>query len=212
MDNSHFGIDLAKLQESIFKQDIRWKYNTFLRNRFDIASFGLYAMGYKDAADHLVEHAPRIGQDFVVYPVMFLYRHYIELRLKDILYTSQKLQDLPVKKYLRHNILELWEKVMVTLKNVPGDYFGEFSPIVLDNIKDRLEEFNKLDPGSLSFRYPTDFDNIELSEKNIPFNIRQVQEVMGEISKFLDVTVYGLDCFLETKKDDETEMRREYDR
>lgn len=211
MDNSHFGIDLAKLQESIFKQDIRWKYNTFLRNRFDIASFGLYAMGYKDTADHLVEHATRIGQDFVVYPIMFLYRHYIELSLKNIFYISQQLQDLPVKEYREHNILILWEKVMIALKNVPGDYFGEFIPVVLDNIKDRLEEFNKLDPGSFSFRYPTDSDNIGLPEENIPFNIRQVQEVMSEISKFLDVTVYGLDCFLETKKEYETEMRREYD-
>ena len=212
MDNSNFDICIAKLSESIFKQDKRWQYNTFLLYRFNSVGFGFYGTSYKDTADYLVEHATRIGQDFVVYPIMFLYRHYIELRLKEMLYLLQKLQNMQVNEYKEHNILKLWKKTIATLQNTSnGDYYRECSPIVFDTIRDRLEEFNKLDPRSLSFRYPTDFDNPEFAEeRKTLFNLQQAKEVMGEIAKFLDGYTYGLDAFLEMKEEYEAAMRLEY--
>jgi len=45
-----------------------------------------YASGYLEAANLLVEKALETGQrtDTLIYPVAFLYRHYLELRLKEI--------------------------------------------------------------------------------------------------------------------------------
>src|SRR5690349_5555569 len=59
----------------------------FLSHR---ASFSKYAIGYKDAADGLIEQILQrdFGGDLQFYPIAFLYRHYIELRLKELLDTG----------------------------------------------------------------------------------------------------------------------------
>ena len=48
--------------------------------------WSLYARGYKQAADLLVMHIDERtrDQDTLVYPVLFLYRQYFELRLKHV--------------------------------------------------------------------------------------------------------------------------------
>src|SRR6266478_1683118 len=50
-------------------------------------SFSVYAIGYKDAADALIERVleKNFGADLQIYPIAFLYRHYLELRLKQLL-------------------------------------------------------------------------------------------------------------------------------
>ena len=53
-------------------------------------NFHAYAMGYKMAGDIIsdvvtgADRGHESTRDYVVYPVVFLYRHYIELRLKEI--------------------------------------------------------------------------------------------------------------------------------
>ena len=53
-----------------------------------------YALCYKHAADHLVSETNRINA-YIVYPVMFLYRHYLEIQLKTHLKAFQEYLVIP---------------------------------------------------------------------------------------------------------------------
>ena len=63
---------LAKLSESIFTPNPCWRNNAYVE-----PDWIAYVLGYREAADSIVENAEELGVDLLVYPVMFLYRHYL---------------------------------------------------------------------------------------------------------------------------------------
>ncbi|HHS8916416.1 TPA: hypothetical protein ACTVMT_005267, partial [Escherichia coli] len=58
-----------------------------------------YTEGYRRAADILINHIDESGrdQDFLVYPVLFLYRHHLELLIKQIIGLALALAEDPDK-------------------------------------------------------------------------------------------------------------------
>ncbi|MGB7572016.1 MAG: hypothetical protein WBL87_09700, partial [Methanothrix sp.] len=75
----------------------------------------LYSTGYKEAGDLLIENADN-HTDFLVYPIVFLYRHCIELRLKQISIEGNKLlktqvfteKEMKATLFREHNLDSLW--------------------------------------------------------------------------------------------------------
>lgn len=63
--------------------------------------FGIYALGYREAAELLGQRClnSRAEADSLVYPLVFLWRHYVELRLKELLrglnYIDQQSREFP---------------------------------------------------------------------------------------------------------------------
>ena len=79
-------------------------------------------MGYKRAGDLVAEHArTQLGQHTLVYPAVFLYRHYIELRLKEIVQGGNWLVGKPPEFPKHHNINDLWRKCRDNLEKVDED-------------------------------------------------------------------------------------------
>ena len=114
----------------------------------------LYATAYKEAAEKLVKDVitSRRQRDTLVYPIVFLYRHYIELRLKEIIRAGRKFLDEPGDFPKHHRVDELWpfakgiiERVFENAEDKPDFEFVEHI----------LAEFSRYDPESFSFRYPT---------------------------------------------------------
>jgi hypothetical protein len=71
--------------DQLFGPDEDWDNNACINFTFD--RFNLYARGYLQAAELLVETIVNTHRSphAVVYPIAFLYRHYLELRLKKII-------------------------------------------------------------------------------------------------------------------------------
>lgn len=114
--------DLPDSRDTLFTSAEDWWNNACL-NYFP-SGWSIYAIGYKDAADilvgHVDEHARRA--DALVYPIVFLYRQYLELALKDLIRQARNLlHDLePCPK--NHRIDELWTLCNSLLEQVsPGD-------------------------------------------------------------------------------------------
>lgn len=114
----------------------------------------IYADGYKKAADILVRDVLKTGtkKNFLIYPIIFLYRQYLELRLKEILRNSSiltgRVPDIPG----HHRIGDIWnacEKIILELQSANKD-----SSINLDIISQCIGEFQKYDPEATAFRYP----------------------------------------------------------
>lgn len=120
-------------------------------------TFSAYAFSYKLAADSIVlkyiNKPDSFYQSFQIFPVIFLYRQYLELKLKAIIYDSDELLKTDfLKKNLHHRLNDLWCEVKKILDKIPGSI--KQSAIIATG--QLITEFSLADPESYSFRYPTD--------------------------------------------------------
>jgi len=155
-----------------------------------------YISGYKQAADILVNHlgTSRGTLDTVVFPLLFLYRQYLELHLKDLVRRARKLlsREAPTKK-LDHRLLPLWRELRGMIEEIWPD--EDSRP--LEQIEDYLNQFSSVDPESFAFRYPESKAGKPSLQGLTHINVRRVAEIMQQVSKLLEGVGCALDVYLE---------------
>lgn len=111
----------------------------------------LMADGYREAADILVARADQEhrSRSVLIYPIIFLYRHFIELELKYLLCTYGPDVGLEPN-WTTHNIEALWSnaRTIIDRFSAPGEKEGT------DAVAKCIAEMSKIDPQSFTFRYP----------------------------------------------------------
>jgi hypothetical protein len=104
-----------------------------------------YQDGYRAAADAVLalfeERGTTFDADTLVYSLVFLYRHSLELHLKELLYHSST----PAE---NHNLKQLWEAMTAVLRQEIG-----VSEREVDVVGERILELHRLDAGSTAIRY-----------------------------------------------------------
>lgn len=172
---------LPSSEDRLFTSQEDWWNNACVNWCHD--GWGLYASGYKDAADLLVQHVEQrsSGQDSLVYPVLFLYRQYLELQIKDLIRQGRRLKEVSGDFPKHHHIGNLWEVCHKLLSEIsPGD-----SVAGLKEIARLIAEFSAVDPISMAFRYPQDIDGNPSLPGITHINLRNVRDVIGKISIIL---------------------------
>jgi hypothetical protein len=109
-----------------------------------------YISGYKDAADDLVEKVSytSLGESYV-FPIVFLYRQYLELMFKNI-YVQINRGEQNIK--FNHKLDKLWIEIKNNLVNLNANEISLVDAVI--------NEFQLIDSNSTSFRY---FWNLDLS-------------------------------------------------
>jgi hypothetical protein len=189
--------------DAFFTSQEDWWNNACLNWCHD--GWSLYASGYKEAADLLVKgvEANGAGQDALVYPVLFLYRQYLELQLKDLVRQARRLLDKPGNFPKGHHIGNLWQACHSLLSEVsPSDSVAE-----LKEIARLIGEFSALDPTSEAFRYPQDLNGNPTLPGMRYINLRNVREVVAKISFILGGAEAQIGEFLSIKHDMAGEFR-----
>ena len=96
------------------------------------------ADAYRAAASRLLDAACKHGESWEsVDPVLYCFRHALELHLKAL---------LPTKAKQKHTLRELTDELHARMQ-------GRYKPQRLDWLRDRIREFEKIDSRSTSFRY-----------------------------------------------------------
>jgi len=138
-----------------------------------------YAGAFRNAAATLVKtlDLDRMARsDFDACPVVFLYRHALELMMKAIITGDggKFLRSEPKAKsiYKTHSLSELLAVVFEIIEAVgPSENFvGDDTPNVTD-IRSFVEELDAIDPGSYSFRYPVKPDGSGSVERQMTFSV-----------------------------------------
>ena len=178
-----------------------WQYNAWVDHRGD---WDTYATGFKALADIGVDRALEGGPtDFTVYPIIFCYRQYLELRLKQLIVIAGKLLDQDVTRPNNHNLVQLWTMVRPLLEKVWKDADLKRE---LDSITRVVTAFAEVDPLSDAFRYPVDkTGNASLSDMET-INVKHLRKVIDKVAPTLNGASYGIEHDLEI----EAEMRAEY--
>lgn len=171
--------------------------DVYLQNA-NINRFGHFRLenmieGYKQGADLMVERAleDRVALDVLIFPIIFCYRHYIELSLKHLIANYGAIVGVS-SLWKTHDLSTLWNTVKVVVKNYGVEGEDDSELIVTDIIT----EFEKLDRGSFSFRYPVDKEG-----KLIEFELESCDLVnLADVMKGLEGYLDGLDGLLDNLK------------
>ncbi len=170
--------------------------------------FSMYAEGYKKLADVGVAHIKAHPHDanLVVYPILFCYRQYVELRLKEFVVTASDLLDQKLALPTNHNLRGLWQTVRPLLQKVWGVSEHDDD---LASIEDVVEQLSDIDPKSSAFRYPVDTGMNPSLPGITNINIRQVGDVIDCIAPLLDGSSYEIEEHLGIKQEMQADAYQE---
>lgn len=169
--------------------------------------WSIYAQGYRRAADalvDLVEGEP--PDDVLLLPIVFLYRHFVELTLKDICLKLVSLCHVAFdpKQITTHKLVPLWEFLKAHMNCIRDEMQDKEIVPALDKL---LGELSDLDPDSMHFRYAVDknFDNVVLPRS---LSMETLKSTMEKIYNGFSYIEAGIDLEWEAR-DFDAELRAE---
>lgn len=171
-------------------------------------TMGEYAYTYWESAEVLIDlacDAPGLLNVHAI-PAVFLFRHFVELSLKDLILTALPLNDEPPAFVEGHKLSVLWTQLRTLIES--ADLPGANDD--LDTVEEMITELETVDPGSMSFRYPVD----RASKANRPlltkefeyFDMRVFRDQATRLANWFGGCGTQLEEYLDIKR----EMDREY--
>lgn len=144
----------------------------------DFSRFVLMMEGYKRAAESLVDRCLADWREAscLVFPIMFLYRHCLELQLKYIINTYGVHVGCPPA-WKTHDLTRLWGQFKRVL-----DEFGADDPEHTDSVVESIvAQFAKVDRDSSSHRYPCDIKGNPLPVIQDRVDLQTLKDVMDGV-------------------------------
>lgn len=160
--------------------------------------FGMFAKGYTLAANRLAAlllDAPRFS-DYEAYPVVFLYRHALELSLKHIIYgcvklaAFRRLDDINEQLKNNHDLVHLSQTACKLLSLLfPNDEgFRHLNNSIVEVCKD----WSQIDARSDAYRYPIDWKGQPSTKRHQVVNLRALATHMSTVLGDLATVHFGL--------------------
>lgn len=170
--------------QKLFIQGEDWQNNAMLNWSHFPAD--LYAFAYKDAADSLVEAMAnrQVPPDSAIYPLLFLYRHTLELQLKLMLKSARSLTGKESKNYDKHPLMPLWSELRHLLKELGL----ERSDVEANAVHGFIRQLHDIDPESMAFRYAMTNSGKDHLPDVTHINIRHLREVLNSVFVWLNGT------------------------
>jgi len=168
----------------LFSSDPAINHNAYTeRSSF---SWGFRAEGVRQAADRLIDRWPDLSfyqKNTQIYPIVSLYRQYVELTLKEMIREENRLvrgtADFPPT----HDLLHLWSKCRKIIRDrnlpIPNSDVGRLASYI--------REFHQIDATSEAFHYPVTREGIPLLPPNLnPISFPNFQQAMHELGELLE--------------------------
>lgn len=160
-------------------------FNAVLDHWTGVGDF--HAQGYRKAADVLLRRFldDPVGtaneRDSLVLPILFLFRHYLEIRFKDLIVYGLALSGKKAQWRHGHDLPALWVEVKLVCEAV----YGQSLARQLEKIEVCVAELSRLDPDSTAFRYPRDSKGKPMFE-HLVIGLGHLHAALSEIGDILD--------------------------
>jgi hypothetical protein len=177
------------------KQDSRWpkKGDRLLRNSEDwdrgidfsndeVSRHVYIWSGYMTAGAALIEACEQDSYErhFLIYPILFNYRHGIELAMKWIILRYGRYSSVEIGEIEHHNMWQLWDLCKKIIIEVGSE--DESIAVVEQVIKD----FHDLDKSALAFRYSRNKKGAIIALPDGMIDLQNIRDVMDGASNFFD--------------------------
>lgn len=165
--------------------------------------FFLYSEGYKDAGKLLLDkclnkNSDNYTQNSLVYPLIFNYRQYIELTLKNLIVEIKKHNDGGTFEDV-HLLSTHWNEYKSLLKKIKCTFYED----TMTNVEELIKEFEKIDRISMSFRYPvTKSPDRKDSLAMRTIDLDNFKTIIEKLVAFFEAQIDMIDAFYEEKVDE----------
>lgn len=153
---------------------------------FDADAFSRHVhiwSGYMRAGAALVEECERSPHDrhFLIYPILFNYRHGLELAIKWIIDTYGRYADVYLDPEDRdHDLWLLWLKCKkIVLEVGQDDVDGS-----IRRVEQVVKDFHDIDKSSMSFRYSSNKNGQAIDLPDIQIDLENIRDVMEGVDNF----------------------------
>lgn len=179
-------------------QDIT--FNAVLDHWTGVGDF--HAEGYRQATEILLRRFldDPVGtageRDSLVLPILFLLRHYLELRFKDIIVYGQLLTGQHAQWRHGHDLESLWAEA----QELCNALYGSSVPSEFTKVRDCVKDLGELDPNSTSFRYPRDtngrplFEHLVIGLRTLHAAVLSIGDCLDGVSMDMSVRVQDQAC------------------
>jgi len=208
-------------EDVLFRGDEAWTTNACIAH-WD--ADWAYSRGFRPAAERLASHVCETGtdQDVLIYPIIYLYRHHVELVLKAIIKSAfwlldRELTTQDLKTLNCHSLLELWQTARPLLDPVCDRASNPPFPVAeLEGVDSYIRQIHDHDPDGQSFRYTTrKAKGANRSGPRTPslspqlklVNVQVFAAAMEKLAAYLD----GIEGWFVSLEDAKAEMQRAYD-
>ena len=178
-------------KNSLFSERKDWWNVAHLEIASVAEGLAIYAQSYKDAGDRLVEYAKsdKTSINILVFPILFLYRHYLELALKEIIIAATKyLEKGHNNVFSKHNLSQLWNRTKELISEIKIDIPNND----LNAVEYQILQFDRLDSSSQKFRYPVGNNGDVFVNISNSINIENVREIINGLWAWC----FGIVCVL----------------
>jgi len=168
--------------DRLLKKSVSWDSGA----DFDADAFSRHVhiwSGYMRAGAALVAECERSPHDrhFLVYPILFNYRHGLELAIKWIIDVYGRYASVYLEPDDRnHDLWSLWLQCKKVILEVGGDDVTGSVKAVEQIVKD----FHDCDKGAMSFRYSRHKDGRAIDLPAISIDIENIRDVMEAVDNF----------------------------
>lgn len=178
---------LPESEDKLFKEaNTDYRFNAMIQSGMN--KFVLFSEAYKLSAKKLFEQldGSATNANFIVYPLIFVNRQFLELRLKEIISGLNFVIDHKFEFPNGHDLLFLWNRYLNLVTKVGPNQAPEKD--VLINTENLIKEFNDIDPRSFSFRYPVDTTTDRKPSLTITnIDLENFQLTMEKLYNVLDI-------------------------
>jgi len=148
--------DFPNSTDVLFREERNSDTGAWLKNPAN--KHFLYSQGYLLAANTIYDsiESDRFRQNTLVYPMIFNYRQFLELQIKELSAIGNNYLGREKDFDSGHQLKKLWDEYR---NNILKEINPDFDQALLDNVEELIVEFVAEDPGSTNYRYP--FKNLE---------------------------------------------------
>jgi hypothetical protein len=182
--------------------------------------FHLYGEAFWNAAKTLLQNDALDRQPIASFDasvIVYLYRHALELFLKEILIGrgGELIHPRPSPETVvnaGHSLTKLLPDVRRIFVHCGWDkMFGSETVATFDDFTAIVEEFDKADPSSFSFRYPVKKDLSGALDGHFTFSRRHFALTMNEVLSTLSGACYGLPEIADNRAEAAYEAQQNWD-
>ncbi|HUK83425.1 MAG TPA: hypothetical protein VLZ12_12425 [Verrucomicrobiae bacterium] len=155
-----------------------------------VKDWHLYAEAYREAAETVFQEwcTSKVHRDHLVFPLVFLYRHYVELRLKETLQAASRLLELPQDWKCDHRLDNLWKRLRPLIDRIWPDAPKADG----DHVEAMIREFSERDAVAMEFRYPVTKEGKRTLTDLERLDVHNFHSAMKQLAAFLDGVSEGI--------------------
>lgn len=138
--------------------------------------------GYMKAGELLIEACEEHSHErhFLIYPILFNYRHGIELAMKWVIVQYGRYSTVQIDNIEHHNLWELWQ----ICKQIIIEVGSESEDI--SHVEQVIKDLHDLDNSAQAFRYPSDKNGALFTLPDGMVDLQNIRDVMEGVSHFFD--------------------------